>query len=315
MAETKICPYCGEEILAVAIKCKHCGNWLDDNHKVGSPGTMRCPVCDEVIPADSTVCPQCGETIANYLSENTGAEVSAVVEEEGTTQLPSKNDKFQWWIPLIIFVVMGLFLLFDNCGVISGGIDDGGGVPSANTIVDEKIDGPAYVIENKSEVLSLVRSDECFIPRSTEVGVLFRRYYNCLQYMESNDIEFSEHSTVEDYWAAYYQSIDVNPDGPMEVGLSSDDVERICNEAKLRREYNNEAYYAAEHNEQYKDLFNASKKNFDESFKAQIVYDYLCLHWNYRDVDSIENLYTLFSEEDFYNYYQDWISFNKGGAE
>ncbi len=32
MDQTKICPYCGEEILAVAKKCKHCGEWLDGTH-------------------------------------------------------------------------------------------------------------------------------------------------------------------------------------------------------------------------------------------------------------------------------------------
>ena len=29
MDEFKRCPYCGEEILSVAVKCKHCGEWLD----------------------------------------------------------------------------------------------------------------------------------------------------------------------------------------------------------------------------------------------------------------------------------------------
>lgn len=29
MSDTKKCPCCGEEIKSVAIKCKHCGSWLD----------------------------------------------------------------------------------------------------------------------------------------------------------------------------------------------------------------------------------------------------------------------------------------------
>ena len=31
MPETQECPYCAEQILAVAVKCKHCGEYLEDD--------------------------------------------------------------------------------------------------------------------------------------------------------------------------------------------------------------------------------------------------------------------------------------------
>ena len=41
--ETKKCPYCGKEILAVAKKCKHCGTWLDGRGeaKASTPATPK----------------------------------------------------------------------------------------------------------------------------------------------------------------------------------------------------------------------------------------------------------------------------------
>ncbi|MBO4429722.1 MAG: sel1 repeat family protein [Bacteroidaceae bacterium] len=45
MKEKKLCPYCGEEIMAVARKCKHCGKWLDkkDEHVVLTIEPQRVP--------------------------------------------------------------------------------------------------------------------------------------------------------------------------------------------------------------------------------------------------------------------------------
>ena len=38
---TKQCPYCGEKILATAIKCKYCGEWLAEKSSVTPPPPPR----------------------------------------------------------------------------------------------------------------------------------------------------------------------------------------------------------------------------------------------------------------------------------
>ena len=91
MNETKSCPYCGEEILATAKKCKHCGKWLE----------KKCPQCGEWINAEAKKCRYCGswlDTWAKEMYENatrdrrpqqatsTRADVTEAIEDYTETQ-------------------------------------------------------------------------------------------------------------------------------------------------------------------------------------------------------------------------------------
>lgn len=62
--ETKRCPFCGEEILAVAKKCKHCGEWLNKDEKQDEEKVMiPCPICGEMVEEGTTQCPYCHESL------------------------------------------------------------------------------------------------------------------------------------------------------------------------------------------------------------------------------------------------------------
>lgn len=89
--QTKQCPYCGEEILATAKKCKHCGEWLD-KEETPKEETMECPVCGEEISANAKVCPHCHEKVEQ--SEAREAEPQEMAEAE---ELYEEQEKPGWF--------------------------------------------------------------------------------------------------------------------------------------------------------------------------------------------------------------------------
>ncbi len=62
---TKECMFCGETILEIAHKCKHCGEW----QKGGAKEMIRCSVCGEKVEKGQEKCPYCHEHLyASHLA-------------------------------------------------------------------------------------------------------------------------------------------------------------------------------------------------------------------------------------------------------
>lgn len=105
--EIKRCPNCGEEILAIAKKCKHCGEWLDKKEQ------KPCPICGEQIDVETIVCPHCNEpthfnsTAANSVVQHHEDNNSRFANVK-SVNAPQKKSKSKQIIKFVIYCIIGL---------------------------------------------------------------------------------------------------------------------------------------------------------------------------------------------------------------
>ena len=109
----KKCHFCGEEVLAIAKKCKHCGEWIDHQAPEFQKKMMECPFCAEEIEDGTEVCPLCEEPIKKQVKRITDSSIA---------KKPKKKKSKTWAAILgilffILWLVWNLYLetdLFDK---------------------------------------------------------------------------------------------------------------------------------------------------------------------------------------------------------
>lgn len=91
--DTKKCPYCGKEILAVAKKCRHCGQWMPNESPQKQKNearssvtvTVKEKVIEEKVPTNALE----GNDIENYSNiSKILSSVSEVVSPQNRSHIP-----------------------------------------------------------------------------------------------------------------------------------------------------------------------------------------------------------------------------------
>lgn len=120
--EYKLCPYCGEEIKVIAVKCKHCKSDLTEvmpgsNSQLVEMVTneipvvtieYKCPKCSAFIQEGVTYCGNCRAQIA-WKDGRPGLSAGYVMQQTGCA-LTSIGCMLPLLIIIIAFIVMLLAL-------------------------------------------------------------------------------------------------------------------------------------------------------------------------------------------------------------
>ena len=91
---TKLCPYCGERIQAIAKKCKHCGEWLKEEEQIiVEKSRKKCPICGDEIDDSEIACPDCIDLVGDWQSTEMIEQEDVFDENETGCGSDSNNNK------------------------------------------------------------------------------------------------------------------------------------------------------------------------------------------------------------------------------
>lgn len=110
------CKYCGGEVSDTAKKCKHCGEWLNEENEqteVNKPNIKTCEYCGGDVPFTAKKCIHCGE---NFIEEHQQKSLN----KNAQIKNDSNNNKaliLIVCITLVVFLVIIILIIFNKSGV------------------------------------------------------------------------------------------------------------------------------------------------------------------------------------------------------